>query len=238
MKIKTLGILGGVGPLASVYFADLVVNLTDADTDQEHIPLILYNDNSIPDRTAYILGRSDIDPVPRIVEDIKKLADFGSDFIVITFNTAHTFYDAFQSASDVPVINMIDEAVNATLKARPNAKKIGVLATDGTLQSGVYKKAIEERGLAYLVPSEPSQRDVMSLIYDQVKAGKEADLRQLLRVIDEMRHMGCDVIILGCTELSVINKQHNLSLHSGDIVDAMEALAKTCITLCGRQIKE
>lgn len=238
MKIKTLGILGGVGPLASVYFADLVVNMTAADTDQEHIPLILYNDNSIPDRTAFILGRSDIDPVPKIVEDVKKLADFGSDFIVITCNTAHTFYDAIQASTDVPVINMIEQAVDATLRVRPNAKSIGVLATDGTLQSGVYKRAIEERGLACLVPSEPSQRDVMSLIYDQVKAGKEADLRQLLRVIDEMRHAGCDVIILGCTELSVINKQHNLSLHSGDIVDAMEELARASISLCGKQVKE
>ncbi len=238
MKTKTLGILGGVGPLASVYFADLVVNMTAANTDQEHIPLILYNDNSIPDRTAYILGRSDIDPVPRIVEDIKKLADFGSDYIVVTCNTAHCFYERFSNCTDVKVVNMIEEALNATLSAHPSAKKIGVLATDGTVQSGVYSKAIEARGLTCLTPGKDGQSAVMSLIYEQVKAGKEADLRQFLRVIDEMRHMGCDVIILGCTELSVINKQHSLSLHSGDIIDAMEALAKTCITLCGKEIKE
>ncbi len=238
MKAKTLGILGGVGPLASVYFADLVVNMTAADTDQEHIPLILYNDNEIPDRTAYILGKSNIDPVPRIIRDIKKLADFGSDYIVITCNTAHAFYDKFADCADVTVVNMIDEAISATLDAHPNAKKIGVLATDGTIQSGVYRKAIEARGLECVTPSADGQRAVMSLIYDQIKAGKEADLRKFLRVIDEMRHTGCDVIILGCTELSVINRQHSLSLHSGDIIDAMETLAKSCITLCGKEIKE
>lgn len=237
MKTKTLGILGGVGPLASVRFSEMMINMTDAKTDQEHIPLLMFNDNTIPDRTSFILGKSSIDPVPKMISGIKKLVDFGSDYIVITCNTAHYFYKQLQASTSVPIVNMIEEAVTAAILKRPGIKKIGVLATDGTVESGVYAKVIEERGLTCVVPSKKSQSVVMDIIYNQVKAGKDVDLLGFLKIIDEMRNNGCDVIILGCTELSVINADNKLSLHSGDIVDAMEALAKKCITLCGKNTK-
>lgn len=237
METKTLGILGGVGPLASVRFSEMMINMTDAKTDQEHIPLLMFNDNTIPDRTSFILGRSNIDPVPKMICGIKKLVDFGSDYIVITCNTAHYFYDQLQASTSVPIVNMIEEAVTAAILKKPGVKKIGVLATDGTVESGVYAKVIEERGLTCVVPSKNSQRVVMDIIYNQVKAGKDVDVHSFLKIIDELRHLGCDVIILGCTELSVINSDNNLTLHSGDIVDAMEALAQKCITLCGKKVK-
>ena len=237
METKTLGILGGVGPLASVRFSEMMINMTDAKTDQEHIPLLMFNDNTIPDRTSFILGRSNIDPVPKMISGIKKLVDFGSDYIVITCNTAHYFYDQLQASTSVPIVNMIEEAVTAAILKKPGVKKIGVLATDGTIESGVYAKVIEERGLSCVVPSKNSQSVVMDIIYNQVKAGKDVDVHGFLKIIDELRHLGCDVIILGCTELSVINSDNNLTLHSGDIVDAMEALAQKCITLCGKKVK-
>ncbi len=237
MEIKTLGILGGVGPLASVRFSEMMINMTDAKTDQEHIPLLMFNDNTIPDRTSFILGRSSIDPVPKMINGIKKLVDFGSDYIVITCNTAHYFYNQLQASASVPVVNMIEEAVTASILKKQGVKKIGVLATDGTIESGVYRKVIEERGLTCVVPSKKSQSIVMDIIYNQVKAGEDVDVHSFLKIIDELRHDGCDVIILGCTELSVINSDNNLTLHSGDIVDAMEALAQKCITLCGKKVK-
>ncbi|MBE6582359.1 MAG: amino acid racemase [Ruminococcaceae bacterium] len=237
METKTLGILGGVGPLASVRFSEMMINMTDAKTDQEHIPLLMFNDNTIPDRTSFILGRSNIDPVPKMISGIKKLVDFGSNYIVITCNTAHYFYDQLQASTSVPIVNMIEEAVTAAILKKPGVKKIGVLATDGTVESGVYAKVIEERGLTCVVPSKNSQSVVMDIIYNQVKAGKDVDVHSFLKIIDELRHFGCDVIILGCTELSVINSDNNLTLHSGDIVDAMEALAQKCITLCGKKVK-
>lgn len=237
METKTLGILGGVGPLASVRFAEAVINMTDSETDQDHIPIFMFNDNTIPDRTSYILGKSDIDPVPKMKAGLNKLADFGCDYIVITCNTAHYFYDELQAACSVPIVNMIEEAVNAAIEKKPNLKKIGILATDGTVESGVYSRVIEKRGLSCVSPSKDSQKVIMDIIYRQVKAGKDVDVHAFLKVIDELRHDGCDVIILGCTELSVINFDNNLTLHSGDIVDAMEALAKKCITLCDRKVK-
>lgn len=237
METKTLGILGGVGPLASVRFSEMMINMTDAKTDQEHIPLLMFNDNTIPDRTSFILGKSSIDPVPKMINGIKKLVDFGSDYIVITCNTAHYFYKQLQASTSVPIVNMIEEAVTAAIIKKTGVKKIGVLATDGTVESGVYAKVIEERGLTCVAPSKKSQNVVMDIIYNQVKAGRDVDLLGFLKVIDEMRNNGCDVIILGCTELSVINADNKLSLHSGDIVDAMEALAKKCISLCGKKVK-
>ncbi len=237
MESIKLGVLGGVGPLASVYFADLIVNMTDAATDQEHIPLVMYNDNLIPDRTAYILGMSRVNPFDRMLEDINKLADFGANYAVITCNTAHYFYDELSAKANIPIVNMIEETVSSAIRNHPHAKRIGVLATDGTVQSGVYKKEIEKHGLTCITPSHENQEVVMDIIYSQVKAGKEADLKALLSVIAELRREGCEVIILGCTELSVINRKHDLSLHSGDITDAMEELAKKCIFLCGKPLK-
>ena len=237
METKTLGILGGVGPLASVRFAETVINLTDSDTDQGHIPILMYSDSTIPDRTAYILGKSDVNPAPKIVSGIKKLVSFGCDYVVITCNTAHYFYDQLVNETGANIVNIIEEAISAAINKKPNLKKIGVLATDGTIQSGVYSRAIERRGLTCVTPSPDSQRVIVDIIYNQVKAGKDVDMSAFLKVIDELRHDGCDIIILGCTELSVINTDNRLSLHSGDIVDAMEALAKKCITLCGKNIK-
>ncbi len=237
MKTKTLGILGGVGPLASVRFAEMVINMTDSETDQGHIPIFMFNDNTIPDRTSYILGKSNIDPVPKMTEGIRKLSRFGCDYIVITCNTAHYFYDQLQASTDVTIVNMIEEAVNAAIEKKPNLKKIGVLATDGTVESGVYAKVIENRGLTCSVPSPESQKIIMDIIYRQVKAGKNVDVLGFLKIIDELRRDGCDVIILGCTELSVVNFDNNLTLHSGDIVDAMEALARKCIALCQKKAK-
>lgn len=237
METKTLGILGGVGPLASVRFAETVINMTDSETDQGHIPIFMFNDNTIPDRTSFILGKSDIDPAPKMIAGIDKLVRFGCDYVVITCNTAHYFYDQLQASTDVTIVNMIEEAVNAAIEKKPNLKKIGVLATDGTVESGVYKNVIERCGLTCAIPSRESQKSIMDIIYNQVKAGKDVDVHGFLKIIDELRHDGCDVIILGCTELSVINSDNNLTLHSGDIVDAMEALAQKCITLCGKKVK-
>lgn len=238
MKPKVLGILGGVGPLASIYFQQQIVKFTDAETDQEHIPAVIYNDTFIPDRTAYILGKSELDPLPYIEDGFKKLEKAGCDLAVITCNTAHFFFDRFSSDSEIPIISIIDTAVEYAIKKSPSVKKIGVIATDGTVQSGVYKKVIEKNGFECVTPDEEDQRAVMNIIYNEVKAGKKGDCDRLMRVVNALRDKGCGSIILGCTELSVMNEDNRLTENNQDIVDAMEALAKKCIVLCGKKIKE
>lgn len=238
MKSRTLGILGGVGPLASIYFQQLVVKYTDASTDQEHIPAVVYNDTFIPDRTAYILGKSELDPLPYIEDGFKKLEEAGCDLAVITCNTAHYFLDKFSKDIGIPIVSIIETAVGYVLKNAPDVKKIGVIATDGTVQSGVYKKCIEKSGLECEVPDGDDQKAVMDIIYNEVKAGKKGNCGRLMQVVENLRSKGCGAVILGCTELSVINEDNGLTKKYSYIVDAMEALAKKCVVLCGKKVKE
>ncbi len=238
MSTKILGILGGVGPLASVYFSSLIVSMTKAEKDQDHIPFFLYNDIFIPDRTDFITGKSVVNPLPDLLSGIHKLESIGCDYAAVTCNTAHYFYNEMAAEAKIPVVNMVEEAVKYALRSIPEAKKIGVLATNGTVSSGVYKKAAEKYGLEYVVPDENDQNTVTDIIYNQVKAGRPVDFKRFTDIINRLRKAGCDAVILGCTELSVINKDHNLSKENSDIVDAMEALAIKCIRLCGKEVKE
>lgn len=140
MEEKTLGVLGGVGPLATIYFADLVVKMTDAKTDQEHISMVILNHGAIPDRTDYILDHSKPNPLPVMIADAKKLQAAGCDYIVIPCNTAHYFYDEIQKNVDIPIINIIEETVKDAIKTVPGLKTLGVLATEGTIKSGSYER--------------------------------------------------------------------------------------------------
>ncbi len=237
MSYKKLGILGGVGPLASVYFTDLLVSGTVADCDQAHIPFFLYNDVYIPDRSAYLLGQSDDSPLPELVNGVKQLEGLGCDLIVVTCNTAHYFYDEMAAAVSVPVLNIIENALNSAKEQNPDLKKIGILATDGTVEGKVYKTVAEKMGIEYMSPSPETQEKIMSLIYD-VKVGKEIDPNTILRAAEELEASGCDAIILGCTELSVVSRQNRLTKIDNHLVDAMTALAKSCVLLSGKEWKD
>lgn len=233
---KVLGVIGGVGPQATVYFADLIIKMTDAKTDQEHITTIILNHSSIPDRTAYILDNSKENPLPVMINDAKMLEKDGCDFIVIPCNTAHYFFDEIQKNVDVPIINILEETVSYCEKTVPDIKKIGVLATDGTIKSEAYQNIIKKHSLEYAVPSPCDQESLMNIIYNQVKAGEEVDICEFQRIIGEMKKQGCDAIILGCTELSIIKKDYNIK--RVDVVDSMECLARASISACGKKLKD
>lgn len=235
MKEKILGVLGGVGPLATIYFADLVVKMTDAKTDQEHIAMVILNHSSIPDRTEYIMDKSKPNPLPVMVSDAKMLEEDDCDYIVIPCNTAHYFYDEIQKSVNVPIINILEETVKYCEETIPDIKKIGVLATDGTIKSQAYQNIIEKHSLECVIPSEEDQKSVMNIIYNQVKAGTPVDIFEFHRIIGELKKSGCDAIVLGCTELSIIKKDFEIIRE--DIVDSMECLARASIKACGKKIK-
>ena len=108
---KTVGVMGGLGPMATVYFYDMVVRMTDAKTDQEHIDMVVVNRATTPDRTDYIIGKSCENPIHILKKDAKRLEAFGSDFLVITCNTAHYFYNEIKESVNIPVLNIIEETV-------------------------------------------------------------------------------------------------------------------------------
>lgn len=232
MEKKVLGIIGGVGPLATMLLGETIVYRTKAFSDQEHMHFIIDNDTSIPDRTAYILDHSKPNPLPVMVADAKKLAQAGADIICIPCNTAYRFYDGLQDGSPVPVLHMIQETAK---KARLlNAKRVGVLGTIGTLTSNMYQDALIEEGIEPVVPDEAMQQDLMTVIYGYVKAGKRVSKEQWQPFEAAMKKAGCDYIILGCTELSVVNRE--LSLDRNLYIDALIVLAECAITSCGYEL--
>ena len=230
-----LGVLGGVGPLATIYFAELVIRCTYASTDQEHVSMIILNHAAIHDRTNYILDRSEPNPLPQMTSDAKTLEKAGADYIVIPCNTAHFFYDEIQNAVDVRIINIIEETVLHIKNNLPDAKKVGILATKGTLVSGAYQNMFKKYGLDFSVPDEHDTEKLMEIIYDQVKAGKSVDIEAFWRIINNLKKSGCDCVVLGCTELSVIYRDYSIADET--IIDSLLTLARKSIELCGKKIK-
>ncbi len=235
MADKTLGILGGLGPLATVYFMDLIVKLTNADKDQDHISMVVFNHAAIPDRTDFILDSTKPNPLPMMIEDAKKLEKSGADYVVMPCNTAHFFYEQIQRNISVPMLNIIEETVRYAVENISGIKKLGILATKGTITAGAYQQMCEKYGIDWAVPTLADEQSLMNIIYNQVKAGKDININEFVRIINNMKADGCDAVVLGCTELSVINK--DFALNRNDVIDSLEVLAKKSIILCGKKVK-
>lgn len=228
-KKKKLGILGGMGSEATVLFYKKIIDNTSVNNDREHLDIMIYNHASIPDRTECILCGKQDELWTIIEEDIRGMRQMGCEYFAIPCNTCHYFADRLQEATGHKFINMIEET--ARYAAERGRKKVGVMATDGTVRGGMYKKAMEERGIEVVYPSEARQKDVMSLIYDQIKRGEKGDRHQFRTVVQELRQAGCDSVILACTELSVLNV--NYSLNPDFYIDALNVAARVCIEKCG-----
>lgn len=226
---KLLGILGGLGPMSSAYLYKLITEHTAASQDQDHINIILSSRSETPDRTDYILGHSELSPLPYMTEELKKLEQFGADCIIIACNTAHSYIRELRRAVSVPIPNIIHETVDFLVSS--GFKKSAILATEGTVSCGLYQDKCNELGLEFELPTEHSQKMITEMIYDCVKCGKAASRSDFYTLADEFARKGCDSLILGCTELSVLAEQ--LSLY-GDanipyIADSLEIL--TCFSI-------
>ena len=230
---KILGVIGGLGPIATAYFMELVIKMTDASTDQQHLPMMVYNMPFIPDRTAYILDNSKENPLPTMVEFGHRLQQQGADCIAIPCVTAHYFMEQLKKEISTPLINGVQETV-AHLKEH-GIEKVGIMATDGTIHSGIFHRELEKQGLTPIAPSEEAQKCVMHLIFDNVKAGKKADMDRFAVATEDLRRQGAQAIILGCTELSLIKRDHNIG---AGFIDAMEVLAQQSVLSCNKPLKK
>ena len=218
---KTIGILGGMGPLATVELFRRIIALTPAKRDQEHLRIVIDSNPQIPDRTAAILGEGE-SPLPMLIETARNLEKVGADLIAIPYNTAHFYLSEIQSAVKVPIIDMIGETVR-----RIEVGKVGLLATEGTRRSGVYGHACVARGIDIIYPSAPDQKWIMETIY-AIKSGTATDRFQndIIGVIERIREAGAEGAILGCTELSLIPLPDKVSI---PVYDALTILAKTAV---------
>lgn len=230
---KTVGVIGGLGPMATVYFYDMIVRLTDAQTDQEHIDMVIANRATTPDRTDYIIGKSPKSPVDSLIKDAKKLDNYGTDFLVITCNTAHYFYNEIQESVSIPVLNIIEE----TIKYAKNKghKKLGILATTGNIQTNLYQDMCKKYDIDFLVLDPNRQQDIMDIIYKDIKSGKNANMYKFNKVVDYLKENQCDGAILGCTELSILKNDNNLD--NEFYIDSLEVLARETIKKCGKIAK-
>jgi len=229
MPGKTIGILGGMGPEATADLFLKIIRSTPARTDQEHIRVLIDSNPAIPDRTAAILngGRS---PVPWLTRTAQQLEQWGVDLIVIPCNTAHYYYDQIQASVWVPVLHIMKETALHLRRRYPTLQTVGLLATTGTIRTGLYQRFLGERSLTTLVPGDEDQQEVMDCIYGErgVKAGctgPEVTAR-LAKVAQKLIDRGAGAVIAGCTELPIV-------LHDGDlpvpVIDPTLILAEAAV---------
>lgn len=232
MSKQILGVIGGLGPLATAHFMELVTKMTDAKTEQEHVEMIVHSFPSIPDRTGYILGSNLKSPLPGLRSVGLALARQKVSCIAIPCVTAHYFHKELQSTIPVPILNGVAETVK--LLKETGVKKVGIMATDGTIRSQLLSKELDYARILPVIPSEKRQEDVMHLIYENVKAGKEPEMDRFCRVQKELLDCGAEKIILGCTELSIIKRDYEI----GDgFLDVMEVLARESVLRCGKKLR-
>lgn len=233
-KKKAIGILGGMGPLATVDLFRRIVELTDAGSDNEHIRIYIDDHAQIPDRTAAILAGGE-DPFPYMKESLEKLVQAGADFIIMPCNTAHYFLPKLQAVSPVPFLSILDATADAAAERFPGGTA-AILATSGTIRSGLYQGAFEKRELPYLVPDEREQDALMRVIYEGVKAGAAPDVYReaFFGVLSSMAARGAGYFVLGCTELPIAAQ-----LLSPDVslIDPTEELAKAAIRFAGCAVR-
>jgi len=198
--MKTIGILGGLGPAASCRLFDNIVRLCPADRDQDHPDVILYSKASIPDRTAFMLGRTDEDPLPAMLAGVETLIAAGADMLAMPCVTAHHFHPPLAAASRVPFLNMLELTANTL--AEQNVTSVALLATEGTYFSGAFRRALNARGIDVLIPDAEQAYGVMALIYS-IKAGHMYGNEIIEGFAAPLIAQGAQRVILGCTELSL-----------------------------------
>lgn len=233
-KKKSIGILGGMGAMATADLFQKITALTDAASDSQHIRVYIDSNTAIPDRTAAIL-EGGADPLPAMTESLRKLEACGADCIIIPCNTAHYFLPPLQALTEIPFLDMI--ALSAQIcRDRFPGKTAAILATTGTLSAGLYQTALARREVPYLVPEPQESEALMRVIYQGVKAGAAPDRYRadLTMALEGLSRRGADYFLLGCTEFPVAFRQLNLPQPT---VDATLELAKAAIRFCGYPVK-
>lgn len=224
---RILGILGGMGPEATANLYQEIVKLTPAQKDQDHIPTLIFSFPQIPDRTTAIRNH-DRSIVPYLVEGTTRLEKAGASFIVVPCNTVHYFYDDMQRAVKIPILHLIREAVEAVAKRHPDARRIGLLATNGTISTGLYEREFSARGMTLVYPDERIQNDcVMKAVYG-IKAGadKQTSEELLFAAGQNVERKGAQVIVLGCTEIPLAFNPQRASV---PVINATRVLAEAAI---------
>ncbi|WP_313961923.1 aspartate/glutamate racemase family protein [Parvimonas micra] len=223
-----LGVIGGMGPLATVKFYDKVVLNTDAHNDNEHIDLVVLNHSTMPDRTRCIIEKKDLEFLNVIKKDLEILDNIGVDVVAIPCNTSHYFYDEFSKYTNLKIINMIEETI-LEIKRR-GVKQVAVFGTIGTLNSKVYDKYAQKYGIEVKELSDEDKNSVMDIIY-KIKETNNLENKEFIEILNKY----CDkdtIGIIACTELSLLDICKSINT-----IDALDVLVNKSIELSGAKIK-
>lgn len=225
-----IGVLGGLGPAATLDFYGKVLSLTPAATDQQHVRLLIDADPEVPNRNESVAG-SGPSSAPSLVAKALRLKAAGAEMLVMPCNAAHAYRAEIEAASGLPFISIVTEALAASTAAAPDAARVGLLGTSGTLRAGLYQRALQESGRTAVTLDEPALARFMAVIY-RVKAGElaNADLRrEMLALAMELVADGAEVIIAACTEVPLLLGEPETKALSVPLVDATEALARAVV---------
>ena len=225
----TVGVLGGMGPEATIDFMARVVALTPADSDQDHVPMLVDNNCRVPDRQQAMRSGDSALVREALAKMAKRLEEAGAAFLVMPCNTAHAFVEDAVAAVSIPLVSIIDVTVEAALEAAGDARQIGLMATDACLKAGVYAAAARARGLTIATPDPAAQEQLMSLIF-RVKAGKTDDaIRDGMAVVArQLVDAGAAALIAGCTEIPLVLRPTDVGV---PFVSSTEALARRTVAL-------
>jgi aspartate racemase len=224
---KIIGVLGGMGPESTADFFLKLINETPATTDQEHLRIIIDCNPKIPDRTAAILGEGE-SPLEQLKLAAFNLEKAGAEIIAIPCNTAHYYYDDLQKEIRLPIVHMLMETASHIRDAFPKIETIGLLATTGTIKTGIYHRALD--GMHIITPDDAGQKKVMAAIYGKrgIKAGftKNASRKHVVSEARRLVKQGVELVLMGCTEISLVLKPKDLSV---PLIDPLQILAKAVV---------
>jgi aspartate racemase len=227
-----------MGPEATAYFFSLVIKLTEAVKDQDHISVIIDNNPRIPERTAAILGKGP-SPARPLLESARRLARAGADFIVIPCVTAHAFLPWVEARAPVPFVNLIEETLSHARRRIPGLQRAGLLASTGTIKSGLFSRAFARAGVEIIVPTVREQEKVMEAVFGGrgIKAGFSSGLPRKL-ILDVSRRLisrGAQAIIAGCTEIPLALREEDLSV---PLVEPMRIAAEASVLKAGYALRK
>jgi len=223
-----VGVLGGMGPEATIDLFSKIVHSTDATRDQDHLRLIIDNNTWVPSRQEAILANGP-SPLPMLIESARKLATAGAEFIVMPCNTAHHWIEEIRSVVPIPIVDMIQETAKENVRLYPQLKTVGILAATGTVRAGLYQAQFKKLRINTVLPTDDDQKMLMDAIYSVKALGPSASSDSRAKNVGrKLIESGAEAVVAGCTEIPLTLKIDDLSV---PIIDATQVLATRAIEI-------
>jgi aspartate racemase len=235
---KSIGILGGMGPEATAYFFNLIIKHTLAGKDQDHIPVIIYNNPKIPPRTDALLQKGP-SPVPLLRQGLKVLARAGADFVVIPCITAHAFLSQIAAKEKIHLLNILEETLTFTRKNVPGLRRAGLIASSGTVKSGIFDLTFSKAGITIIKPEAKEQEKIMEAIFGKkgIKAGFTSGRpkKLIIEAAQWLIQSGAQAVIAGCTEVPLVLREGDLPV---PLIEPLRIAAEASIIRAGYEVKD